>query len=100
MNRLSRYYLIVFTLFLTGCFATVAPHAVTTTQASFDGNQQNSGIVAVEADGFKVTKHFLDRHGFDVKQRGVTPSGDYYTITAELMADAIELDQHRKNAQK
>ena len=84
---------------------TVAPSSVVSTQASFDQNQQNSGIVSASQDGFIVTPHFLDRHGihhsFLVTDAGVKslPDGNY-KITAELMSACVEQDRLRKNQQK
>ena len=92
--------LIVTSFCLVGCWATVAPPRVVSTQASPDGNNFNSGIIAVEADGFRVTQHFLDRHKIKSSAKGVSKEGDNFLITAELMSNAIALDSARKNTQK
>ena len=92
--------IIVAAFCLVGCWATVAPPRVVSTQASPDGNNFNSGIIAVEADGFRVTQHFLDRHKIKSSAKGVSKEGDNFLITAELMSNAITLDAARKNTQK
>ncbi len=84
---------------------TVAPSSVISTQASFDQNKQNSGIITCGSDGCEVTPHFLDRHSvhhsFLITDAGVKalPNGDYL-ITAQLMAQCVEQDRLRKNQQK
>ncbi len=82
---------------------TVAPHPVVSHYASPDANNFNSGIISADQNGFIVTPHFLDRHGFNSAQPGVigiVMSGKEisgYRITAELMARAVEIDQRKKN---
>lgn len=46
---------------LSGC-STVIPDPVTSHAASFDGNDQNSGILAEAPGGYLVTPHFRDRY--------------------------------------
>ena len=77
---------------------TIAPHGVVSREASFDGNQQNSGIVWADENGFYVTSHFLARHG--IPASAAVPAGVNYRITAEQMDKAITADQRRKNEQK
>jgi hypothetical protein len=79
---------------------TIAPHSVTTTQASFDNNTQNSGVISANENGFLVTPHFIERHALNPADRGVTAEGANFRITAEVMARCIDMDQKRKNAQK
>ena len=46
----------------TGC-STVVPRALDTSrQPSFDGNEQNSGVIASTPSGFVVTAHFRERY--------------------------------------
>lgn len=42
--------------------STVTPQLVTPDSASFDGNDQTSGIISVNANGYVVTDHFRDRY--------------------------------------
>ncbi len=57
------------TLLLAGCSLTVIPKQVHEKQASFDGNIQNSGIIARLPDGsWEVTPSFHERY------RGLTAS--------------------------
>lgn len=68
-KALSRSVVTVFCVFvalvvaycLAGCASTVAPDTVQASQASFDGGEQNSGILSEERGGFLVTPHFRDR---------------------------------------
>ena len=48
-------------LALAGC-GTVIPTTVQSSAASFDGNDQNSGIISANANGYVVTSHFRDRY--------------------------------------
>lgn len=79
---------------------TIAPHSVVTTQASFDENVQNSGLISANDKGFLVTPHFIERHQISTTEHGVTSEGANYRITAQVMARCIDLDQARKKAQK
>lgn len=47
--------------FVTAC-TTVVPKPVDTDVASFDGNDQNSGIIRATSAGYVVTPHFRDRY--------------------------------------
>jgi hypothetical protein len=53
--------LLLLGLALAGC-GTVIPNTVPSSAASFDGNDQNSGIISASADGYVVTTHFRDRY--------------------------------------
>lgn len=55
---------------LTGCTLTVHPDRVETTEASYDGNVQNSGIVMSTENGFLVTDHFRDRYNALIETYG------------------------------
>lgn len=92
----TRILFLVLAASMAGCAPTIAPHRVVTHEASYDGNTQNSGIISSDSNGFVVTQHFLDRHGFKIGD-GIVPEGRNYRITAEIMSKAIDLDQTRKN---
>lgn len=50
-------------LMLSGCTSTVVPPAIVDVQPSWDGNQQNSGLLGFDADGFGlITEHARDRY--------------------------------------
>jgi hypothetical protein len=53
--------LLVILFALTGC-GTLAPTRVDSQAASFDGNNQDSGIIQATASGYVVTPHFRDRY--------------------------------------
>jgi hypothetical protein len=52
---------LILCLALTAC-GTVKPERVTSAAASYDGNEQNSGIISANANGYVVTNHFRDRY--------------------------------------
>lgn len=56
-------------LFLCSCAGTVVQQSVYSTQASYDGTQQNSGIYGVSLDRkyFVITPHYRDRYNDLIK---------------------------------
>lgn len=62
--RSAKWLVISFALaLLIGCASTTIPKAVPVAPtASFDGNDQNSGILRAVDGGFEVTSNFLDRY--------------------------------------
>lgn len=102
-------------LSISGCTSslTIAPAPIKTTQASWDGNKQNSGIISVNKDGFLVTPHFIDRYQgllarygdrLTPKVRpddtiGVSPEGGNFQITAQVLARFNRLNAMRKAEQ-
>jgi hypothetical protein len=55
--------LCVFVGFSTmGCVSTTVPKPVEAHEASYDGNEQNSGVLSVNPNGYVVTAHFRDRY--------------------------------------
>ncbi len=68
LPRFSRWWVLLVTILAIGCLlvlagCTVTPAAVHSSQPSFDGNQQNSGLVAFQADGSAIiTVHAHDRY--------------------------------------
>lgn len=93
---------------------TVAPSAIVSKEASFDGNVANSGIVdAVPGEGFIVTTHWIERYDGLLGKYGprLTPpiasgnrvgftekDGRIY-ITSEVLVRFIRLNQWRKAEQ-
>lgn len=57
-----RTSLLLLTLFLAACSSTVTPATVPSHQASFDGNEQTSGILSRSPAGYVVTPHFRARY--------------------------------------
>ena len=56
-----RALLPIILLMLAGC-GTVAPTRVPSQVASFDGNNQDSGVIEATPSGYLVTNHFRDRY--------------------------------------
>jgi hypothetical protein len=48
-------------IFLPGCL-TIVQHPVQSKIVSYDGDEQNSGVIATTLIGYKVTSHFRDRY--------------------------------------
>jgi hypothetical protein len=70
-RRTARIVLVLWIIFCTaiiwlcvGCSAvsTVTPDRVESSAPSFDGNEQNSGVIASTPTGFVVTSRFRDRY--------------------------------------
>lgn len=94
---------------LFGCVTTTVPAPVEARQASFDGNDQNSGIILSTATGFVVTGHFRERYnaliatyGGDFKpplepDAGIAPIGDdRWLISKQRMIDFLEMNAWRR----
>ena len=93
---------------------TIAPEPIKTTQASWDGNKQNSGIISVNEDGFLVTPHFMDRYqgllaryGDRLTPRvrpddtiGVSPEQENFRITGQVLQRFNRLNAMRKAEQQ
>lgn len=90
---------------VAGCGSTVTPNQVEASAPSFDGNAQNSGIIAIVPGGRLVTQHFRDRYdalveyyGRDftppIKPReGFTPSGSDWVIDLAHYVKFLEMNQ-------
>lgn len=109
---------IVILIALTGCAHTVAPKPVRATHASFDGNVQNSGIIAVlpSSQGFLVTSTkrdtynaLVETYGWDdyfsvplIQDSGVKPDGSgNYVMTAKALSNmGIMLSWQRSGTHK
>jgi hypothetical protein len=63
-NRLSEFVAAaVLAIALAGCTSTVAPKIVTSERPSWDGGQENSGVLGFTADNSEViTAHARDRY--------------------------------------
>ena len=97
-------------LAVTSCTTVVPTPADVPASASFDGAEQNSGIVAVQADGsFVVTSHLRARYNALaadygsafapalVADSGLTPAWpDRWTMTPEAMANFATMVQWRR----
>lgn len=103
--------LLVLTPILTSCASTITPPTVTPQQASFDGNDQNSGIIRYTPAGFLVTPHFRDRYNALVDTYGRTfkpelehdagmkpaTDGTNWTVDAQHMADFVTMNLKKKS---
>jgi hypothetical protein len=97
---------------LCGCASTVAPETVQTTQASFDGGEQTSGILSAVKGGFIVTPHFRDRFNAlaDIygeafapavtRDAGFTFKDGAWQIDAEHMATFVRMNSWAKSGIK
>lgn len=101
--------------FLTGCSVistkTVVPPAVEAAQPSWDRNQQNSGIISIDEEGYHVTARYLERYDSMLKlygtrleppvatgdRRGITAEGEGYIFTAEARARFTLMNQWRRD---
>lgn len=81
-----RIALLFFTLLMAGC-GTVIPDPVVSSQPSYDGADQNSGIVEVAAGGYYVTPHFRDRYAALAKELGKK-----FTPEADVDRDVVKSD--------
>jgi hypothetical protein len=69
--------------------STVVPKPVAPVAASFDGNDQTSGVLGSNANGFVVTNHFRDRYNALVAIYGrdfavpLTPDAGFVSIEDE-----------------
>lgn len=68
-NLRPLFFLHVVMFGLSAC-STVTPSAVKSQEASYDQNQQNSGVISQNANGYVVTSHFHDRWMALVKTYG------------------------------
>ena len=92
-------------LLTTGCATTVVPHPVPAAVASFDGNEQTSGVIGSTPSGFIVTDNFRMRYnaliatyGSDLPTPATTDSGiarigpDRWLIVKSRMVDFLEMN--------
>jgi hypothetical protein len=100
---------LVSVLTTTGCTSTVIPQPVPAAVASFDNNEQNSGILASTPSGFVVTDNFRQRYnalvatyGADLPtpatvDSGIAPIGDgKWLITKARMVDFLQMNAWRR----
>lgn len=111
MNTLrSLLFGLALALAVTSCTTVVPTPADVPATASFDGAEQNSGIITVDADGtFVVTGHLRDRYNALaaeygpvfapslVPDSGLAPAGaDRWTMTPQAMAAFATMVQWRR----
>jgi hypothetical protein len=75
---------------LSGCAGTVTPDRISSSAASYDGNDQNSGIVSVNALGYLVTAHFRERYNALIETYGRD-----FTVPLKKDAGITEIDSSR-----
>lgn len=94
---------------VSSCIHTTAPELVEAAVASYDGNEQNSGVIASTPSGFIVTDNFRLRYnaliatyGADLPtpatvDSGIAPIGpDRWLITKQRMIDFLTMNQWRR----
>ena len=102
-------FAVIVALIVSSCATTVTPGPVESTQASFDGNEQNSGIIMSTPSGYVVTDNFRLRYnrliatyGADLAtpatvDAGIAPIGpDRWLITKQRMIDFLEMNAWRR----
>jgi hypothetical protein len=93
---------------LTSC-TTVTPHTVNSSAYSWDGTNQNSGVIGFVGSQVEVTPHWRDRYNglvaiygkkfvppltFDY---GITPTAtNTYLVTPEAFKDFVDMNRWRK----
>jgi hypothetical protein len=71
MLRVIQVLALASALLLTGCTSTVTPKPVQSSQPSFDGNIQTSGVLGRLPDGsWVVTPHWLERYQAMIRDYG------------------------------
>lgn len=113
MNSFRKWICLVLVaaaLAASSCSSTVTPGHVQPNQASFDGGEQNSGILRFTPDGFLVTPHFHDRYAALAATYGrifkpallpdegimPAPDGVNWLVDAEHMAKFVEMNLRQK----
>ena len=111
-NKAIEWFFLAVVLFMVGliclsqqgCTSAIVPKAVASHEASFDGNQQNSGVLEQRVDGFVVTQNLVDRYnelikvyGRDYKpalgkMAGATPEGANWLIDREHFKKFLEMN--------
>ena len=71
MNWLSKLFAVALIALAVGCASTLTPKIAESQLASFDGTNQNSGLVAFVNGGAAMTTHAHDRYVDLVKEFGV-----------------------------
>lgn len=92
-----------------GCATTVVPQPVEAREASFDGNEQTSGVLSATDAGFVVTARFRERfnalaaiygRAFTpplVAEAGVTRvSEDRWLVSRQAMVQFLEMNSWRR----
>ncbi|AHF92485.1 hypothetical protein OPIT5_29350 [Opitutaceae bacterium TAV5] len=61
---------IVLVLGQPACTSTITPTPVTPARASYDGDNQNSGVLAIDPAGFVVTPRWRERYNLAIARYG------------------------------
>lgn len=94
----------------SGCTSTVTPRTVVSSQASWDGTNQNSGFIGFENGCGVITPHARDRYNALIEvygkkflppltyDYGVWPySNGNYLITPQALTDFAQMNRWRKS---
>lgn len=90
-------------LIFTSCAApTMTPERVSQSQASFEGNVQNSGLLGYDQNGFNLTDAAMQRYKdlcetFDSEVIGVSVIDGKNYLTKEGMVQFMNLTDRRNN---
>jgi hypothetical protein len=98
-----------FVFLVSGCASPVVPDPVYAREASFDGNDQTSGVLVSTPSGFVVTENFRRRYNALIATYGgdfnpilkpdqnIAPIGDdRWLISKQGMIDFLEMNTWRK----
>lgn len=93
----------------SGCASTIVPRTVDGHEASYDGNDQTSGVISSVPSGFVVTAHFRQRYnaliavyGGDFApplkpDQGIAPiSDDRWLISKQAMVWMLTMNDWRR----
>jgi len=91
-----------------GC-TTVTPHTVNSSAYSFDGTNQNSGVIGFVGEQVEVTPHWRDRYNAMISvyskrflpplapDYGLTPTAtNTFLVTPEAYRDFLKMNRWRK----
>jgi hypothetical protein len=109
-----QFALVSLCILLTGCAPTVTPRVVSSSEASWDANQQNSGFLGFDGAGNGIlTPHAKARYDALLaaygalfvpplaKDRGITPTAtNTFLIDAEHLADFATMNRWRLQSSK
>ena len=95
----------------SGCTSTVTPRTVLSSQASWDGTNQNSGFIGFEGSAGIITPHARDRYNALIEiygkkfnppitsDYGVWPyTGGNYIISPQALTYFTQMNRWRKSA--
>jgi hypothetical protein len=101
-TRMKHWLLILAFSLFPGCTSTITPTPVTAARASYDGDAQTSGVLAVTPEGVIVTPRWRERYNLAIARFGkswtpalaadhgvVARTDGTYLVSREAMEKAI-----------